>query len=395
MIAWRRDIHQHPELGNREFRTAALVAAHLESLGLEVRKEVAHTGIVAVLRGDLPGPVVALRADMDALPVEEKTGLPFASKRRSEFNGQEVGVMHACGHDAHTAILMGAAQALTGLKQHLAGTVVFIFQPAEEGAPAGEEGGAALMLAQGVFDNPAPEAVFGLHVGPADFGTLSYGAGPMMAASDSFRITVSGRQTHGALPWHGVDSVTTAAQIVMGLQTVVSRRLDITIAPAVISIGSIHGGIRNNIIPASVELEGTIRTFTAEHRLQVHRDIQTTARGIAQSAGAEVEVIIDQGYPATVNDAGLLDKMLPTLERVAPRFIGKTSFTTGSEDFSFFANTVPGLFISLGISPPGQDPEKTPPNHSPYFNVDEGALVVGVEALTALAFDYLRMQASQ
>ncbi len=391
LIAWRRDIHENPELGNRETRTADLVSRHLEALGLDVRTGIAHTGVIGVLKGGRPGPVVALRADMDALPVTEQTGLPFASTVRSTYNGQETGVMHACGHDAHVAILMAAAEVLAGLREQIAGTVLFIFQPAEEGAPQGEQGGAELMLKEGVFRPLRPEAIFGLHVTSSQAsGILTYRAGPAMASADRFQIVVRGRQTHGSRPWSGVDPVTVTAQIVLALQTISSRQVDVTRAPSVISVGSIHGGIRNNIIPESVELIGTIRTFSEPMRRDIHRRIEQTATSIAASAGAEAEVVIGQGVPVTVNDPELTRRMLPTLEAVADdsRLL-ESSLVTGAEDFSFFANEVPGLYFFLGVTPAGQNPATAPSNHSPRFYVDESALPTGVRALSYLALDYL------
>ena len=316
-MAWRRDIHEHPELGNREFRTAALVAEHLRALGMEVRTEVGHTGVVATLRGGRPGPVVALRADMDALPVTELVDLPFASKVRTTYNGQEVGVMHACGHDNHVAILMGVADVLASVKDDLPGSVKFIFQPAEEGAPSGERGGAELMLEEGAFENPTPEAVFGLHVAPGPLGHLSYRSGSAMASSDGLRIVVRGRQTHGAIPWGGIDPIVVSSQIVLGLQTIASRQLPVTLTPSIITIGSIHGGVRGNIIPDEVEMVGTIRTFDEEVREDIHRRIRQTAELIAASAGATAEVFISEGYPVTENDPALTERMVPTLQRVA------------------------------------------------------------------------------
>ena len=317
VIEWRRDIHQHPELGNREFRTAAKVAAHLSDLGIEVQTEVAHTGVVGLLRGGKPGPVVALRADMDALPVTEQVDLPFASTVRTTYNGQEVGVMHACGHDAHVAMLMGAAEVLAAVRQDLPGSVKFIFQPAEEGAPAGEEGGADLMLAEGVFDDPRPDVVFGLHVGPMRFGAIAYRSGPAFASSDRLRILVKGTQAHAAAPWLGVDPIVVASQIVLGLQTITSRQVNLSEAPAIVTIGVIRGGVRRNIIPDEVELVGTIRAFGDDVQTQIHERIRRTAELIARSAGATAEVTIDLGYPVTVNDPNLTELMAPTLARVA------------------------------------------------------------------------------
>ncbi len=392
VVAWRRDLHAHPELGNREFRTAALVADHLKRLGLEVRTGVAHTGVVATLRGGKPGPVVALRADMDALPVTEQVDLPFASKEKTVYNGQEVGVMHACGHDNHVAILLGVADVLASVREALPGSVKFIFQPAEEGAPAGEEGGADLMLREGAFEDPRPDAVFGLHVGvrPAHVGTIMYRPGPTMASSDGLRIVVRGRQTHGARPWGGVDPIVVAAQIVLGLQTIASRQVNVTLAPSIVTIGSIHGGVRGNIIPDEVEMVGTIRAFDTEMQKDIHRRIRQTAEKIAESAGATAEVTIGLGYPVTVNDPDLTRQMLPTLARVAgPDRLVEVPPTAGAEDFSYFARQAPGLYLFLGTAPEGADLENVPLNHSPLFFVDEGVLPLGVRALAHLTLDYM------
>jgi len=392
VITWRRDIHQHPELGNREVRTAGVIAAHLRSLGLPVQTGVAHTGVVAVLRGGKPGPVVALRADMDALPVAEEVDLPFASKVRTQWAGKETGVMHACGHDTHVAILMGVAEVLTRMRSEVPGTVKFIFQPAEEGPPPGEKGGAALMIEEGVMDaEPKPEAIFGLHIGSMhEAGTIAYRPGAAMAAADVLRITVRGRQTHGSAPWGGVDPIVVASQIVLGLQTIVSRQVNIPKEPAVVTIGGIDGGNRFNIIPDKVEMVGTVRTFDEALRDDVHRRIRLTAENIAEASGATAEVVIDKPYAVTVNDPKLTARMLPTLERVA----GKSNIilrdrVMGAEDFSFFAQRVPGLFIFLGGSPKGTNLETVAYNHSPKFYVDESALLLGVRALTHLTLDYM------
>jgi amidohydrolase len=390
VVAWRRDIHQNPELGNREVRTAKLVADHLKSLGIEVRTGVAHTGVVGLLRGGRPGKVVALRADMDALPVTEQVNLPFASKVRTTYNGQEVGVMHACGHDNHVAILMGVAEVLAGMKEQLPGTVKFIFQPAEEGPPAGEEGGAQLMIKEGAFENPTPDAVFGLHVYSGPVGEVRYRAGATLASADLLRIAVRGRQTHGALPWGGVDPIVTASQIVLGLQTITSRQLDVTQAPAIITIGSIHGGVRNNIIPDEVLMEGTIRAFSPDAKEDLHRRIRLTAESIAESAGATARVEIQKQYPVTYNNPALTEAMLPTLQRVAGA--GRVSvqpLVTAAEDFSFYAQKAPGLFVFLGSNKPGVDPALAPANHSPLFEVDEAVLPLGVRTLGNLTLDYL------
>ena len=390
VLTWRRDIHQHPELSNRETRTANLVATHLRSLGLEVRTGVAHTGVVGVLRGGKPGPVVALRADMDALPVTEEVDVPFASKVRTTYNGQEVGVMHACGHDAHTAILMGVAEVLAGMRNELPGTVKFIFQPAEEGAPAGERGGAQLMIEEGALDTPTPSAIFGLHVFPYPAGEIRYRSGGIMAAADAFRIIVKGRQTHGALPWAGVDPIVVASQIVVALQTITSRQVDLTAAPAIITVGAINGGVRFNIIPDSVVMLGTIRTFDTAMRNDIHQRMRRTAESIAQSAGATALVVIDTTTAVTYNDPALTERIVPTLRAVAGAnhlVVGAPSTT--AEDFSRYQQRIPGVFFFLGITPPGTDPAKVAPNHSPRFFVDEAALPTGVRVMAHLAVDYL------
>ena len=391
VIAWRRDIHQHPELSNREVRTGGIVADHLRALGFAVQTGIAHTGVVGLLDTGKPGPVIALRADMDALPVGEQVDLPFASKERTTFNGQEVGVMHACGHDCHVAVLMGVAELLAGLKAQLRGQIKFIFQPAEEGPPPGEEGGAALMIKQGVLENPKPEVIFGLHVfAGVETGTIAYRPGPAMASSDRIRITVNGRQTHGALPWRGVDPIVICSQIVLGLQTIVSRQVDVTLEPAVVSIGAIRGGVRDNIIPDAVEMLGTVRTFNEEMRRDIHARIRNTVELIAQSAGATAQVHFDNAYPVTVNDIPLTERMVPTLERVAGKekvFVGQK--ITGYEDFSYYQQKIPGFFYFVGITPRGVDRKESAPNHSPRFFVDESALLLGVRSLAHLALDYM------
>jgi amidohydrolase len=389
VIAWRRDIHQHPELSNREVRTAAVVATHLASLGLKPQAEVAYTGVVATLDTGRPGPVVALRADMDALPVTEEVDLPFASRQRATYNGQEVGVMHACGHDCHVAILMGVAELLAGARASLRGKVKFIFQPAEEGPPAGEDGGAALMIKQGVLDDPRPDAIFGLHVyAGVETDKLSYRMGPTMASADRIRIVIQGRQTHGALPWRGVDPIVVSSQLVMALQTIVSRQVDVSLEPAVLSIGAIRGGVRDNIIPDQVEMLGTMRTFDEQMRQDIQDRIRSMTSHIAQSAGATAEVFFDNPYPVTYNDEALTQRMLPTLQRVAGAgnvFLSQK--ITGYEDFSYYQQRVPGMFYFVGISPKGGG--RSAPNHSPRFYVDESGLLLGVRSLAQLAVDYL------
>lgn len=392
VIAWRRDIHQHPELSNREFRTSKLVAEHLRALDFDrVKTGVAHTGVVGVLEGSKPGPVVALRADMDALPVTEQLDLPFASKVKTEYNGQEVGVMHACGHDAHTAILMGVAEVLAERREQLPGTVKFIFQPAEEGPPEGERGGAALMVEEGVLGGgAAPEAIFGLHVGPGPAGMIGYRAKEFMAASDKFKIRVRGKQTHGSTPWAGVDPVVVAGQIASAVQLIPSRQLDITRAPAVISVGAIHGGVRYNIIPDEVTLTGTIRTLDGDMQRDLHRRLEQTAKHLAAASGAEAEVEIESPYPVTYNNPELTRKSVPLLQKVAgPRRVVEIKPLTGAEDFSHFQQEIPGFYFMLGVNKKGVGIGEAASSHSPRFYVNEEVLKVGVEALASLAVDYL------
>jgi amidohydrolase len=388
VVAWRRHLHEHPELSNREFATAELVAGELAALGLEVRREVAHTGVVALLRGAGGGPTVALRADMDALPVVEDTGLPFASTVRTTYLGREVGVMHACGHDAHVAILLGVARVLSGMRDSLPGDVLFVFQPAEEGAPPGEEGGADLMLAEGAFD-AGPAAVFGLHVVPdVAAGEIGYRAGGAMASSDRLEITVRGRQTHAAYPWRGIDPIAAASRVVLALHAIPARRVDVRV-PAVVSVGAIHGGVRHNIIPDEVELLGTIRSLDPDLRPILHQRVREVAGAAAALDGAEADVRIDLGYPVTFNDPELTRRMLPTLQRVAGASnVLELPPRTGAEDFSYFAERVPGLYFWLGIRDPALDLADAVPNHSPRFSIDESALGLGVRALASLALDY-------
>ena len=391
VIAWRRDIHQHPELGNRETRTSKIVADHLRELGIEVKTPVAHTGVIGILRGGKPGRVLALRADMDALPVTEQVDVPFKSTVRTTFNGHEVGVMHACGHDAHVAILLGVAEVLAGVRDEIAGTVKFLFQPAEEGAPEGEEGGAMLMVKEGALDDPKVDAVFGLHVSSRfPVGEIAYRPGAMMAAVDSFRIVVHGRQTHGAYPWLGVDPIVVASQIVLGLQTIPSRQLDSSLAPSIVTVGAIHGGVRNNIIPDDVEMIGTVRSLDATMRDEMHARIKRTAEDIAKSGGATATVTITEGYPITYNDPVVTEKMAPTLRRIAGAAnVEVVNAVLGAEDFSFFQQKVPGLFFWLGTRPADQTAEQAASNHSPLFYVDESGLLLGVKALAHVAVDYL------
>jgi amidohydrolase len=386
--AWRRDIHQHPELSNREYRTSALVAEHLKRLDMEVRSGIAHTGVVGLLRGGRPGPVVALRADMDALPVTEQLDLPFASKVRTTYNGKEVGVMHACGHDVHTAVLMGVAEVLHRMRDELSGTVKFIFQPAEEGPPTGEEGGAKLMIKEGVLQKPKPEAIFALHAVAAPTGIIGYRSGGILAGADQLHIIVEGRQTHGAVPWAGVDPITVASQIVMGLQMIPSRQLN-SHSPTIISIGSIHGGLKGNIIPDRVKMEGTIRILDPSIREDVHERIRRTANSIAESADAKATVTIEKYAPVTYNDPSLTAKMLPTLRRIAGPGLLEVPPKTPSEDFSFFQEKIPGLYFLLGVNARGVEAGQAATNHSPLFYVNEEALPIGVRALSALVIDYL------
>jgi amidohydrolase len=377
MIEWRRDFHQNPELSNREVRTSKIVAEHLQKLGLEVKTKVAHTGVVGILRGQKDSPVIALRADMDALPVTELADVPFVSKNK--------GVMHACGHDAHTAMLMAVAEVLSKMKDRLPGTVKFIFQPAEEGAPPGEEGGARLMIKEGVLEGPRPDAIFGLHVGVNPPGVLSFRSGGIMASADRFKIVVKGKGTHGGKPWSGVDPIVVSSQIILGLQTIVSRQTDLTATPAVVTVGMIKGGNRNNIIPPEVEMEGTIRTFDPKIRKEIHERVKKTATAIAESAGATAEVNVYLGAPVTFNDPKLTAQMTPTLERVAgQKKIMTANLTTGAEDFAFYQEKIPGFYFFLGVTPPGSKPIST---HSPHFMVDESALITGVRAMANLAAD--------
>lgn len=392
VIAWRRHLHQNPELSNREFKTSAFVAQHLRNLGLDIKTGIAKTGVVAILKGGKPGPVVALRADMDALPVVERVKIPYASKATTDYNGQKVGVMHACGHDTHVSVLLGTASVLSQMKKDIPGTVVFIFQPAEEGAPEGEEGGAKLMVKEGVLDNPKVEVIFGLHINSAtETGTIKYKSGAMMASADAFTIKVHGKQTHGGYPWLGIDPIVISSQIIQGLQTIVSRQSELVTAPVVISVGAIHSGLRFNIIPEEAEMLGTIRTLDAKMRLAVLEKIKRTATSIAESAGATADVMFDNKTLVTYNSPELLKKMLPALETAA----GKSNtiemdWVTGGEDFSFFGEKVPTLFFYLGGMPKGQDPKTAPPHHTPDFYIDDSGLDVGVKAFCNLVFDYAK-----
>lgn len=396
VINWRHDIHEHPELGNNEVRTAALIAKHLQSLGIEVKTGVAKTGVVGILKGDKPGPVVALRADMDALPVTERNSLPYISKVRTTFNGQEVGVMHACGHDTHVAILMGVAELLSSMKKDLKGTVKFIFQPAEEGAPLGEVGGAEVMVKEGVLDNPKVDVIFGLHINSQlEVGKIGYKPGGALASVNDMRIIVRGKSAHGASPWSSVDPIVVAAQIINNLQTVVSRNVNLTENAAVVTIGTINGGVRSNIIPETVEMTGTIRTLSTDDEKLVLARIRQIAEKTGEAAGAKVEVDLPytSHYPVTFNDIALTEKMLPSLQKtVGSDNVKLKPASTGAEDFSFFQEKVPGLFIFLGGMPKGNDPKTAPSHHTPDFIVDDSALVIGVKALTNLTLDYMQVK---
>jgi len=391
VIAWRRDFHAHPELGNREVRTSKIIAEHLRALKLdEVRVGVAHTGVVGTLKGGKPGPCVALRADMDGLPVTEMADVPFASKTRTDWMGQEVGTMHACGHDCHVSILMGVAELFAGLREHISGTIKFIFQPAEEGLPEGENGGAKMMIEEHALANPKADAIFGLHViSHLPVGVVGYRPGAMMASTDNFTIKVKGRQTHGAMPWLGADPIVASAQIIMGMQTLVSRQLDIMHEPAVVTVGAINGGNRENIIPDEVTMRGTYRTFDEEQREFLRERIADTATNIACACQTTADVRIVKGYPVTVNDTKLTLWSLPTLSRVAgDQGVMHVPKTGGGEDFSYFQKEIPGAFYFIGITPRGQDPAKAPANHSPYFYVDEAGLLLGLRTLAHLVVDY-------
>jgi amidohydrolase len=395
VIAWRRDFHEHPELGNNEFRTSEIVAKHLKTLGLEVKTGVAKTGVVGILKGGKPGPVVALRADMDALPVTERTPVPFASKVKSTYNDQPVGVMHACGHDAHTAMLMGVAEILSSMKNDLKGTVKFIFQPAEEGPPFGEEGGAELMVKEGVLENPKVDVIFGLHIwAQTEVGKLTYRPGGTMAAVNDMQIIVKGRQAHGAAPWQSVDPVVTAAQIINNLQTVMSRNVDITQNAGIVTVGMIKGGNRSNIIPEQVELLGTIRALSNEDEKLIIDRVRTIATKTAESNGAvaEVKIPFSHHYPVTYNDPALTAKMLPTLQNTAgTNNVFLAPATTGAEDFSFYQEKIPGLFFFLGGLPIGKDKKEAASHHTPDFFIDESSFKLGIKSLCDLTLDYMEM----
>jgi amidohydrolase len=390
VIQWRRQIHEHPELSNREFKTSAMVADYLKSLGLEVRTGIAKTGVVGILKGAQPGPVIGLRADMDALPVTERVNIPFASKEKAEYNGAQVGVMHACGHDSHIAMLMGTAQVLSSMKSQLKGTVVFIFQPAEEGPPAGEEGGAPLMVKEGVMDNPKIDVIFGIHINAqTEIGKIRYKSGAFMASSDWFSIKIKGKQTHGAYPWLGIDPIVVAAQIIQGLQTIVSRQSELTKAPVVITVGKINGGVRENIVPEELTMAGTIRTLDSAMQKQVHEKIKLTAERIAESAGATAEVTIDTKTLVTYNTPELVRQMLPALEKASGKEnLIEAEWVTGAEDFSFFGTKAPAFYFYVGGLPQGKNVKDSAPHHTPDFFIDDSRLDVGVKAFCHLVFDY-------
>ena len=393
VIEWRRDFHQHPELGNQEVRTAGIVAKHLRSLGIEVTTGIAKTGVVGILKGGQPGPVVALRADMDGLPVTERVDVPFASKAKAQFNGQEVSVMHACGHDSHVAILMGVAEVLASHKSELKGTVKFIFQPAEEGPPFGEEGGAELMVKEGVLENPRVDVIFGLHVdAQTEVGKITYRPGGTMASVNDMQIIVKGRQAHGASPWSSVDPIVVASQIINNLQTIVSRNLNLTENAAIVTVGSIHGGVRSNIIPEQVEMMGTIRALSADDEKMIIARVKQVATKTAESVGATAEVKIPYSthYPVTFNDVALTARMLPTLQKTAGiSNVILIPADTGAEDFSFYQEKVPGLFIFLGGMQKGKDPKTTASHHTPDFFIDESGFILGVKALSNLTLNYM------
>jgi len=391
VIEWRRHFHQNPELSNREYKTGAYIAEHLKALGMEVKYPVAKTGAVGILRTGKPGPVIGLRADIDGLPVEERNGLPFASKAKGEYNGQEVPVMHACGHDTHIAILMGVAEIFSKMKNDLRGTIVFLFQPAEEGAPAGEEGGAELMVKEGLLDDPKVEAVFGLHINSlTPVGVLTYKPEGELASADGLHIKITGRQTHGSAPWAGVDPIVASAHVITALQTITSRSIEVTKAPAVVTIGKITGGVRSNIIPESVEMTGTIRNLDTGIQDQVHALIKRIAQNTAEGLGAKAEVTITRMYPITYNDPKLTTWSGPILERVAGKDNARIiKAQTGSEDFSFFANKVPGFFFFVGGMPKDSDPKKTPSHHTPDFFIDESGMLTGLRAMLNLSAEYL------
>lgn len=393
-IAWRRDIHEHPELGNREIRTARLIADHLKKLGMEVQEGVAKTGVVGILKGGKPGPCIALRSDIDALPIIEKPNVSFASKQKTTYNGQEVGVMHACGHDAHVAILMSVAEILSGIKSEIKGTIKFIFQPAEEGPPEGEEGGAELMVKEGVMENPKVDAVFGLHIQPdVEAGKIEYKSGAFMASSDWFHLVVTGKGAHGSTPWLGVDPIQISAQIIEGFQTIVSRQIAITKAPVVITVGKINGGTRNNIIPEDCVLDGTIRTLNNEMKKEVQQRMKQTAEKIAEAGGAKASISFSEKTLVTYNDPELVKKMLPSLQSsIGTANVTEREWTTNAEDFSYYGTKAPAFFFDLGGMPRGNDPKNAPGKHTADYYIDEGSMKTGVKAFCGLVIDYMNLK---
>jgi amidohydrolase len=393
-IAWRRDFHQYPELGNRETRTASIIAAHLQKLGIETKTGVAKTGVVGILKGGKPGPCIALRADIDGLPIVERLDIPFASKEKSLYNGQPVGVMHACGHDTHTAMLMTVAEILSGMKSEIKGTIKFIFQPAEEGPPEGEEGGADLMVKEGIMDNPKVDVIFGLHIeSDIEVGKIQYKPGAFMASSDWFKIVVKGKGSHGSQPWKGIDPIQVAAQIIEGLQSIVSRQSELTKAPVVITVGKIQGGVRNNIIPEECVLDGTIRTLDNDMQQQVHERIRRMATNIAAASGATAEVTIDTKTLVTYNTPELVKKMIPSLQSAAgTNNVTEREWVTGAEDFSYYGTKAPAFFFYLGGMPKGKDSKTAPPHHTADFYVDDSGMKTGVRAFCDLVIDYMNMK---
>ncbi len=390
VIKWRRNLHENPELSNREFNTAKMVAEHLRSLGIEVKTGVAKTGVVGILKGGMPGPTIGLRADMDALPVRERTDVSFASKVMADYNGEKVPVMHACGHDTHVAMLMGTAEVLAKMKDKIKGTVVFIYQPAEEGPPEGERGGAELMVEEGVMTTPKIDAVFGIHINSqTEIGTIRYKKGATMAASDWFKIRIKGKQAHGSAPWAGVDPIVTATMIINGLQTIVSRQSMLTKAPVVITVGKINAGVRENIIPETLEMAGTIRTLDSEMQKDVHQRVRNTVKAIAESQGATAEVEIDTKTLVTFNTPGLVEKMLPSLEKAAGKVnVIESEWTTGAEDFSYFGTKAPSFYFFVGGMPKGMNPNDAAGHHTPDFYIDDSRLDVGIKAFANIVFDY-------
>lgn len=393
-ISWRREIHQHPELGNNEYKTAKLISDHLKKLGLDVKENFAKTGVVGILIGNKPGPCIALRADMDALPIIERPNVPFASTTKSVYNGQEVGIMHACGHDAHVAMLMGVAEILAGMKNDLKGTVKFIFQPSEEGPPEGEEGGAPLMVKEGVMENPKVDVIFGMHIeSNIEVGQLQYKPGSFMASSDWFTIKVKGKGSHGSQPWLGIDPIAISAQIISGLQTIVSRQSELTKAPVVITVGKIEGGVRNNIISEECTMYGTIRTLDGNMQKEVQEKLRTTAIKIAEAGGATAEVSINTKTLVTYNTPELVKKMLPSLQSAAGAAnVIEREWVTGAEDFSYYGTKAPSFFFYLGGMPKGMDPKKAPPHHTADFVIDESGMKTGIKTFCSLVIDYMNLE---